>query len=163
LVLGFIGARVHRFWFMELTATYTFNAPVQRVWDVLMDTDAVASCLPGCRELRPIGDDRYEAELSVAVAAISGNFKATIALTDKVPPESYTLVVAGTGRPGFIRGQARVALSSDGPRTTVNVIAQADAGGVIARVGQRLLEGVARMTMDRFYACLTKRVEEEGG
>jgi carbon monoxide dehydrogenase subunit G len=124
-----------------------------------MDTSIIAQCLPGCRELRPVGADRYEAELSVAVAAISGNFKGTVALQDKVPPASYSLHVEGSGRPGFIRGHAVISLHPDEARTSVHVAAQAETGGLIARVGQRLLEGVARMTMDRFYACLATHVE----
>jgi carbon monoxide dehydrogenase subunit G len=144
---------------MNLTASYDFNAPTQNVWDLLMNTDAVGGCLPGSRGLHPIGDDRYEVELRVAVAAISGDFKGTVAIQDKVPPQSYTLVVDGSGRPGFVKGQARVRLETVGERTRVHVDATADVGGMIARVGQRLLEGVARSTMDRFYACLAKRVE----
>ena len=94
----------------------------------------------------------------MAVAAISGSFKGTVSLTDKVPPQSYKLSVEGTGRQGFVKGHARVELEPDGDRTRVLVTAQADVGGMIARVGQRLLSGVARTTMDRFYACLGKRV-----
>jgi len=144
---------------MHLSATYVFNAPVDRVWALLMDTGRVAGCLPGCKGLHPIGEDRYEAELAVAVAAISGNFKGTIALQDKNPPRSYRLLVEGTGRPGFVKGQAQVTLIPDGERTNVQIEADAEAGGTIARVGQRLLEGVARMTMDRFYHCLSKQAE----
>ena len=145
---------------MNLTASYDFNAPAQKVWDLLMNTDAVGGCLPGSRGLQPIGDDRYEVELVVGVAAISGNFKGTVAIQEKVPPQSYMLVVEGSGRPGFVKGQARVRLEPDGERTRVHVDANADVGGMIARVGQRLLEGVARTTMDRFYACLAKQVGE---
>ena len=145
---------------MHLSATYAFDAPAEAVWALLMDTDRVAACLPGCKGLHPIGDDRYEAELAVAVAAISGNFKGTIALQDKNPPRSYRLVVEGTGRPGFIKGAAQVTLAADGERTAVQIEADADAGGMIARVGQRLLEGVARMTMDRFYGCLAAQVNK---
>jgi uncharacterized protein len=143
---------------MHLSATYLFDAPVEQVWALLMDTDRVAACLPGCKGLHPIGENRYEAELAVAVAAISGNFKGTITLEDQNPPRSYRLVVDGTGRPGFVKGHANVTLVPDGDRTTVQIEADADAGGMIARVGQRLLEGVARMTMDRFYGCLAKQV-----
>ena len=143
---------------MQLEATYVFEAPVERVWALLMDTDAVAACLPGCKGLHPIGEDRYEAELAVAVAAISGSFKGTIALQDKVPPRSYRLLVDGSGKPGFVKGHADVTLVPDGEKTTVQIKAVADPGGMIARVGQRLLEGVARMTMDRFYGCLAKRL-----
>ena len=139
---------------MHLSATYVFNAPVDAVWALLMDTDRVAGCLPGCKGLRPIGEDRYEAELSVAVAAISGDFKGTIALQDKNAPQSYRLLIEGSGRPGFVKGNAQITLVPDGERTTVQIEADADVGGMIARVGQRLLEGVARMTMDRFYNCL---------
>jgi carbon monoxide dehydrogenase subunit G len=139
---------------MHLSATYVFDAPAEAVWALLMDTDRVAACLPGCKGLHPIGDDRYEAELAVAVAAISGNFKGTIALQDKDPPRSYRLVVEGTGRPGFVKGNAHLTLVPDTGRTTVQIEADAEVGGMIARVGQRLLEGVARMTMDRFYGCL---------
>ena len=143
---------------MNLTATYDFNAPVDRVWALLMDTTAIGNCLPGCRGLQPIGDDKYEVELNVAVAAIAGSFKGTVSLAEKDPPRSYKLLVEGTGRQGFMKGHARVDLEPDGDNTRVLVTAEADVGGMIARVGQRLLSGVARATMDRFYACLGKQL-----
>jgi carbon monoxide dehydrogenase subunit G len=145
---------------MLLSSAYDFNAPAQKVWDLLMDVEAVGACLPGCRGLKASGDDRYDVELGVAVAVISGNFTGTVALEEKVPPESYKLVVEGSGRQGFVKGTALVWVEADGDRTHVHVTAQADVGGMIARLGQRLLEGVAKATMDRFYACLAKRAEE---
>lgn len=144
---------------MELDATYVFPGSVEAAWNLLMDTSAIGACLPGCRGLKPIGDDRYEVELGVAIAAITGQFKGTVALEDKRPPESYVLIVEGSGRPGFVKGRARVTLAPEGNRTLVRIAAQADVGGTIARIGQRLLEGVARTTMDRFYGCLARRAE----
>lgn len=143
---------------MELAADYTFNAPQQKVWDLLMNTEAVGSCLPGCRGLTPLGEDRYEVELAVAVAAIAGSFKGTVTLANQQAPDSYTLLVEGSGRQGFVKGQAGITLHPDGEQTRVHVQATADAGGMIARLGQRLLEGVGRMTMDKFYACLAGKV-----
>ena len=143
---------------MNLAATYTFDAPVDRTWALLMDTEAIAACLPGCRGLKPAGENRYEVDLGVAMAAISGDFKGTVALQDLVPPQSYVLAVEGSGRPGFVKGRALVSLEADGARTIVKIAAQADVGGTIARLGQRLVEGVARTTMERFYACLAKRL-----
>ena len=143
---------------MQISGTYTFDAPPERVWDLLMDTDAIAACLPGCRGFRPLGDDRYEAELAAGVAAVSGEFKATIALVDRQPPRSYTLRVDAIGRPGFVKGEALVTLSVEGTKTNVAIDATAEAGGLIARVGQRLIEGVARMSMDRFFGCLAGKI-----
>jgi len=143
---------------MELAAEYAIAASAERVWNLLMDIDAIGRCLPGSRGLRPVGQDRYEVELGVTVAAIAGSFKGTVALEDKNPPTSYTLVIDGSGRQGFIKGRARVTLVPDDDRTRIQIAAQVDVGGMIARVGQRLLEGVARTMMDRFYACLAKQV-----
>ena len=84
---------------MDFTATYTFSAPAADVWNLLMSPDAIAACLPGCRELRPIGDDRFEADLVVGVAAVSGVFKMAIAVEDKTPETSYRwLSTAPAGR-----------------------------------------------------------------
>ena len=40
----------------------------------------------------------------------------------------------------------------------MDVTATADVGGAVARVGQRLLEGVGRMMMDRFFTCLQSKL-----
>jgi carbon monoxide dehydrogenase subunit G len=143
---------------MELTGSYPFDAPPEAVWALLMDTAAIAACVPGCRELRPDGEDRYRADLSVPIAALTGQFDATIALQDKVAPRSYTLVVNATGRPGFVKGHAVVSLSSNDQRTIVEVRAAADVGGAAARIGQRFLEGAARMMMDRFFDCMRRKL-----
>ena len=102
---------------------------------------------------RPVRSD-----LVVGVAAVSGVFKMAIAVEDKTPETSYRLVVDGTGRPGFVRGRALVTLEPQDDRTIVHIAADANVGGLMARVGQRLLEGVARMTMDQFYGCLSAKI-----
>ena len=143
---------------MDLKSSYVFDAPQARVWELLMDTRTIASCVPGCRELRDLGEDRYQAELVVAVAAVTGNYGATIGIEDKRPPDSYRLVMQGTGRTGFVKGTASIVLSLQDAQTIVNVTATAEVGGAVARVGQRLLEGVGRMMMDRFFNCLQSKL-----
>jgi len=56
------------------------------------------------------------------------------------------------------KGSALMVLSPTPPGTEIQVTASAEVGGLIARVGQRLIEGVAKMTMDRFFSCLAARV-----
>jgi len=142
---------------MELRGTYNFAAAPADVWKLLMDPDAIKSCLPGCRELQPMGDDRYHAEMTIGVAAVSGAFTSTVTLSDQKPPESYRLTVDATGKPGFARGSAAIVLKPTAAGTEVEVVATAEVSGLIARVGQRLIDGVARMTMDRFFGCLASR------
>jgi hypothetical protein len=143
---------------MDLSASYTFASSATTVWNLLIDPEVVASCLPGCDRLEPLGDDRYRAELTLAVAAISGQYTGTVAILDKRPPHSYRLVVEGAGKAGFAKGQATIELREEGETTTVSVTGQSQVGGLIARVGQRLLGAVSKMMMDRFFACLQQRV-----
>lgn len=146
---------------MQISGAYTFAAPAGRVWDLLMDTAAIAACVPGCEELTPLGGGRFRAKLSVAVSAVTGNFDAIITLADEAPPGSYTLLVEGQGRPGFVKGASRVRLAEEAGTTRVDVAADVQVGGPVARVGQRLLEGVGRTMMNRFFACLAARLTPE--
>ena len=142
---------------MDLSASYTFAAPPAVVWNLLNDMEVVASCLPGCDRLEPIGEDKYRAELTLAVAAVSGRYSGTVTILDKRPPGSYRLVVEGTGKSGFVKGEATVELVEEQGSTIVNVKGEAQVGGLIARVGQRLLSSVSKMMMDRFFNCLQTR------
>jgi carbon monoxide dehydrogenase subunit G len=144
---------------MELATTCTFNAPPDRVWALLMDPEVLAACLPGCERLEPVGDDRYKASLTVAVAAISGQYAGTVAILDKRPPHSYRLEVEGSGRTGFVKGHATIELTAHEQTTVVSLTGQGQVGGLVARVGQRLLGTVSKMMVDRFFACLQKRAE----
>ena len=145
---------------MDLSASYTFSAPPGAVWNLLNDPATIAACLPGCERLEPIGEDRFRAVLTLSVAAISGQYSGTVSLLDKVPPHSYRLVVEGTGKAGFVNGEAAVELAADGDSTIVTVKGQGQVGGLIARVGQRLLGTVSNMMLDRFFACLQEKARE---
>jgi hypothetical protein len=143
---------------MELKAQYVFEAPAARVWDLLMDPQAIAGCLPGCQTFEAIGEDRYRVVMTAGVAAITGSFEGTVAIADKHPPVSYRLVVEGSGRPGFARGESTITLVTADTGVIVDVAASVTVGGLVAQVGQRLLGATARMTLDRFFKCLQAKV-----
>tara|TARA_B100000749_G_scaffold263101_1_gene236496 strand:- start:137 stop:595 length:459 start_codon:yes stop_codon:yes gene_type:complete len=146
---------------MVVSAAYTFEAPREQVWALLTDPTVIAGCLPGCESMEPAGDDSYKAILTIRIAAITGRYEGTVQMTDMREPEGYTLVVEGQGKPGFVKGSATVLLNQDhaGTTTSVDVTGKAQVGGTIARVGQRLLAGVSKMMMDRFFACLQERAK----
>ncbi len=82
-------------------------------------------------------------------------------LSDKVPPASYRLTGKGRATPGFVKGTADITLRADGATTIVDVSGTVQTGGAIARVGQRLIGGVSKMMLDRFFACLQARMKEQ--
>ena len=143
---------------MDVSGSYTFAATPEAVWKILTDPVVIAGCLPGWDRLDPVGEDKYSAAMTLAIAAVTGNYTGTVSMLDKNPPHSYRLVVEGSGKPGFVNGEAAIELIAEGAGTTVRVKGQGNVGGVIARVGQRLLGSVSKMMMDRFFACLQARI-----
>jgi carbon monoxide dehydrogenase subunit G len=143
---------------MDISGSYTFNAPPDRVWALLMDPAVIASCIPGCDRLEPDGDDRYRARLTVGLAAITGTYDGTVVISEKAAPSSYRLTVEGQGKPGFVKGNAAIALRPDGATTVVDVSGTVETGGPIARLGQRLIGNVSKMMQDRFFACLQGKI-----
>src|SRR5215203_5952256 len=148
---------------MDITGTYTFAAPPERVWMLMMDPDQIASCIPGCDRLEPDGVDRYKAAITIGMAAITGNYEGIVTIADKVEPSSYRLKVEGQGRPGFVKGEVAITLreyvsESGGANTIVDVLGTAQTGGTIARLGQRIVGSAAKMMQDRFFACMSARL-----
>lgn len=139
---------------MDITASYTFNAPPSRVWSLLMDPAVISACIPGCDAFEPNGVDSYKVRLTIGMAAITGTYDGSVVLSEQVPERSYRLTAEGQGRPGFVKGSSAIALRAQGDSTVIDVTGTVQTGGPIARLGQRLIGGVAKMMMDRFFACL---------
>jgi len=144
---------------MDIFGSYTFDAPSDRVWTLLMDPTVLSSCIPGCEKFEADGEGRYNVTLTVGLAAITGTYHGTVVLADMNPQTSYRLVVEGQGRPGFVKGSSAIVLRPEGDTTVVDVSAAVQTGGPIARVGQRLIGSVAKMMMDRFFECLKARLQ----
>jgi hypothetical protein len=128
---------------MKLEGDYLFEATVPEVWSALFDPVILAAVMPGCEKLDLV-DGQYVGEIKVKVGPIQGKFTGKVDLKDKVEPESYTMVVDGRGAPGFVKATAAVKLAAEGNGTRVSYDTEAQVGGKIASVGQRLLEASAR-------------------
>src|ERR1044072_7697857 len=78
---------------VKVEGSYTFDAPRDRVWSVLMNPESLKSCVPGRESFTPSGENAYEASMKVGVGAIRGNYKSTIRLTDIEELTSYKMNV----------------------------------------------------------------------
>ena len=148
---------------MEISGSYTFDATPDRVWALLMDPAVIASCIPGCDRFEPNGENSYRAKITVALAAITGTYEGIVTLSDLVPAKSYHLTAEGQGKPGFVKGTSAVALRAEGAATIVDVTGTVQTGGPIARLGQRLIGGVSKMMLDRFFTCLRGKLAAHSG
>jgi hypothetical protein len=145
---------------MKIKASYDFDEAAPTVWAALTDPETLARCISGCEGLDPVGNDEYQAVLNVGVGPIRGRYDAKISMLDQVPHRSYRLTVQGACGGGFISGEVVITLVEQGGKTTVTVDSDSQAGGPVARVGQRLMESVAKMMMDRFFGSLRKAARE---
>lgn len=129
---------------MKLEGTYTFDAPRDRVWQALLDPETLKAIMPGCEELTQTGDDEYKATLKIKVGPVQGQFQGNVKLSDLNEPESYTMQVDGKGPAGFMKGVGEVKLEAQGESTVMHYSGDAQVGGRIASVGQRLLDSSAK-------------------
>jgi len=145
---------------MTLDGSHHFKAPRDRMWALFTDPAVLARATPGCERLDPIGPDEFSATLSVGVAAVKGTYEGRLAIADRNPPEGYTLRVEGSGRPGFVKGEGRLTLTEQDGGTLVSIKAEAQVGGLIAAVGQRLVGAAGRMLMSQFFSALEAELEK---
>jgi uncharacterized protein len=140
---------------LKIEGSYTFNASRDRVWQVLLDPKTIAQCIPGCERLDEVAPDQYEATMKVGIASVKGNYRGKIAIKDKQPPSHYVLSGEGSGGPGFMQGDVSIDLEENDGRTLLKYNTDAKVGGLIASIGQRMLNGVAKMMVEQFF----KKVE----
>ena len=141
---------------MKLSGSYEFDTAPEKVWQILTDPEALRSCIPGCEKMDALGNNEYAATVTISMGPIRSKFDAKVTMVDLQPFESYKLIVEGNGPSGFVRGESQIKLTGSGSKTTVDVDSDSSSGGLLARVGQRMVETFARSMMDRFFTCLQK-------
>lgn len=145
---------------MKIEGKYSFNASREKLWDTLLDPDVLASCIPGCREFSPVAEDRYSVSLKVGVGAVSGTYRAAVAVEDKIEPETYTMLVEGKGSGTTIRGRGTMTLRETETGSEVSFVGDAQVTGIIARVGQRLMGSASKSLVGQFFDCIRAKAEE---
>ena len=146
---------------MKLQGDYLFDAPVDEVWKALFDPVVLAAVMPGCEKLDLV-DGAYVGDLNIKVGPVQGKFSGKVDLKDIDEPRSYTMIVDGRGAPGFVKATASVKLEAEGTmQTRIRYDADAQVGGKIASVGERLLEAssraITKQSLDGLHANVKLR------
>lgn len=141
---------------MKLAGSHPLPHPPAAVWEALMDPEVLSRTLPGCERLERVepaagivagdGDLAFRGAMTVQVGPVRGAFQGGLALSDLRPPESYRMKLQGQGPSGFLTGEGEVRLEEtpDGG-TLLHYDLDAQVGGRVAGVGQRLLESSAKV------------------
>lgn len=141
---------------MELTGEHTFNVPREKVWKFMLDPEVLKACLPGCEKLEAVGEDEYVATMKIGISFIRGTFSGKVKITDKIEPESYKMLVEGSGPQGQVSGVGSLELVDQGESTLVRYVGEANVRGSLARVGARMIQPAAKTIVGQFFEKMEK-------
>jgi carbon monoxide dehydrogenase subunit G len=140
---------------LKIGGSYTVPIEPQRAYTLLQDPDILARCMPGCDHLARIGADEYEMKMKMVISSVKGLFDGKVRLADQSPPDSFRLIVEGSGKVGFLKGEGLLTLAPVETSTEVKYEGEVQVGGMIAGVGQRLLDATAKLVIKKFFEKFT--------
>jgi hypothetical protein len=141
---------------VKISGTQTLASSQEKVFALMQNPEVLARAIPGCESLEKIGEDEYRMKMKMAMASFSGAFEGKVRIADQDPPQSFRLIVEGSGKLGFIKGDGLLKLSAAGEGTEVSYEGDAQVGGTMAAVGQRLIDGTAKMLIRKFFERLAE-------
>jgi len=136
---------------LKISGSHSLPLPLERAYTLLQDPEVLARSIPGCDSLVKIGEDEYRMKMKMALASISGAFDGKVRITDHNPPDSFRMMVEGTGKIGFMKGEGLLKLTPNGDATDIAYEGDVQVGGTIAAVGQRLIDTTSKMMIKRFF------------
>ncbi len=139
------------------------NAPVQKVWDFLMDIQELSSCIPGLEEINQLDEETFEGVIGAKVGPMSGKFRFSAGITESTPPTRMKVRVEGKDdlTKSTINATVTLGLAEAGGGSQIHHRFDADIQGRIAIVGDMILRGVAGVMLKEFAKRLRNRLETD--
>lgn len=149
---------------IELQETFKVAAPIDRVWQFMLDPENVAKCMPGASLTELIDDKKFVGTVKIKIGAITAKYSGTITYTtaDEAAHVVVMLVEAKEKGGGTVTGTitTKLAALSDS-ETEVNCESAVDMTGRIVQVGRGMIEGVAGQIIGKFVKNVKTLLEVE--
>ena len=148
---------------MAMTMSGEVQLPASRevVWAKLNDPETLKASIPGCEALEMTSPTEFTATAAIKIGPVKARFRGRVQLTDIEPPNGYRISGEGEGGvAGFAKGGATVKLTEKDGGTLLSYDVEAQIGGKLAQLGQRLVNGAAKNTADQFFAKFAEAVKQ---
>jgi len=148
---------------MKLEHSFQVAAPLDRVWEALIDVERVAPCLPGA-EITEAGEDgSYRGSFSVRLGPTTAAYRGELAMAE-VDATAHRAVMRASGQDRRGQGSAKATIVStmheEAGTTTVEVETDFTITGRLARFGRGgMIEDVSNRLLRDFSGCLQKTIE----
>ena len=137
---------------MTMNGEVQLAAPREVVWAKLNEAEVLKQCIPGCESLEKTSDTEMKARVRLRIGPVSATFGGKVTLSDIDPPNGYKISGEGEGGvAGFAKGGALVKLTEKDGGTLLSYDVEAQIGGKLAQLGQRLVQGTAKKLADDFF------------
>ena len=149
---------------LDIGGSETVNTDALNLWRALNDPAVLTRCIPGCKAMREVSPDAYKVAMQLKVAAVGGTFEGDIALADKVPPSVCRISISGAGTLGHGNGEATFEITTESADACILAYrGTGEIGGLVVGVGQRILGGVSKHLIRRFFTALRQEFDVAGG
>jgi hypothetical protein len=147
---------------MEFDNSFTVNAPLQRVWDFLLNVQEVAPCMPGAELTEVVSDTEYKGTVKIKLGAVQMSYKGTATIS-QIDEATHTVVLVASGRETRGTGNASSTTTSrleeEAPdRTVVHLTSQVDVSGRVAQFGRGIMQDVASRLIGEFARNLEAKM-----
>jgi len=137
---------------MTMNGEVQLSASREAVYAKLNDPEVLKACIPGCEQLDKVSDTEFQAIATTKIGPVKAKWKGKVQLTDLDPPNGYRISGEGEGGiAGFAKGGAAVKLTDNDGGTLLTYDVEAQIGGKLAQLGQRLIAGAAKKMADDFF------------
>lgn len=148
---------------MQLESTFSVVAPINDVWETLMDFERVAGCVPGAQVLNKLSEDAYQVGLKVMLGPVSMQYRGQLIVRER-DATAHRAVFEGKAQEargqGTAQGTATLELVESAGTTTGTVSADVDLSGKVAAMGKSVIGGVTDQMMVLFAENLQNMVGE---
>lgn len=150
---------------MKIEETFSVNAPIDRAWRFIMNPDQVAPCIPGCGDVEILGENKYRANVKLAVGPIKTNFNVTVEITEQQAPNFAATLTRGEegGKASMVTANSELRLKPvNGEQTEVNYKSEVSIVGRLGKFGLGIMKKKAKAIGEEFAENFRARLETPG-
>lgn len=148
---------------MKLEQSFEVRAPVERVWETLIDIERVAPCLPGAEITEADEDGTYRGSFSVRLGPTTAAYRGELSM-EELDRDARRVVMRASGQDKRGQGSAKATIVStmreDGEVTRVDVETDFTITGRLARFGRGgMIQDISNRLLSDFATCLQQKIE----
>ena len=150
---------------MLMEGKFTIKAPIQKLWETLLDPETLLSCIPGAEKIERIDEKTFDCVVKQKVGPISVKFKFKSVLS-KVEPPTH-IEVEGEGEDiakadHFVQKSVVDLRETPGGEVEVSYKTEATIVGKLAMFGDRIMRAKAKKVEEEFTKALQERLKRLG-